>query len=342
MTGSNGIQTAVGGLPAPGVAGDFASTNPRSRVLSGPGGLVSGGAAYGSNALLSSSSAGSAVVGRFGWLSQQALDPDNAATIVNSFWSPGGGMQTAITGSNGLGAPDGFISRPDSPAIITVYLADATMLIQEGSPVPLWASGDFWCVNDGTTQALVGQKAYANLSNGKVSFAASGAPTTATATSFTIAAETWTSTGSVSGNIMTVTAGANIYPGVVITAGAVGTVLAQLTGTPQGAGTYLLSEGEQSVASTTISGTYGLLTLTTVSAGPNFEIGSALSGTSVATGSSLTAFITGTGGSGSTAVTLTATASSGSIVGTTNAETPWTARSSGNAGEIVKISRLTQ
>lgn len=338
---SGGIQAAVNGVPAPGVAGDFASTNPRSRVLGGPGGLVSGGAAFGANALLGGSSAGSAIVGRFGWLSQQALDPDNAATIVNSFWSPGGGMPTSITGSNGLGAPDGFISRPDSPSIITIYLADSTLAIQEGAPVPLWASGDYWCVNNGSGQALVGQKAYANLSNGQVSFAASGAPATATATSWSIAAETWTSTASVAGNIMTVTAGANIYPGVVCTAGAVGMVLAQLSGTPQGAGTYLLSVGEQAVASTTISGTYGLLTLTTVSVG-NFGIGTLLSGTSVASGSFVTAFITGTGGSSSTAVTLTATASSGNLTGNTNVETPFTARSSGAAGELVKISRITQ
>jgi hypothetical protein len=341
MTASGGMQTAVSGIPAPGVAGDFSSSNPRQRVLSGPGGLVSGGGAYGADVPIGASAAGSAVVGRFGWLSPQVLDPDNAPTIVNSFYSPGGGMQTAITGLNGLGAPDGFISRPDSSAIITIYLSDATMLIQEGCPVPLWASGDFWCINNGAGQAYVGQKAYANLSNGQVSFGASGAPSTATATSWSIAPETWSSTASISGNIMTVTAGSNIYPGVVLTAGGVGAVLAQLTGTPQGIGTYLLSEGEQSVASTTVSGTYGLLTLTTVSAG-TFGIGTALSGTSVATGAFITQFITGSGGSGSTAVTLTATASSGTLTGNTTVETVWEARSSGAAGELVKITSVRQ
>ena len=94
-SGSGGFQTAVSGVPSPGVVGDFADSNPRQRVLGGPGGLVSGGGAYGANAPIGASSAGSAIVGRFGWLSQQAIDPDNAATIVNSFYSPGGGMQTA-------------------------------------------------------------------------------------------------------------------------------------------------------------------------------------------------------------------------------------------------------
>src|SRR5580698_10557666 len=101
-----GVQAQVNGVPAPAVAGDFASANYNQySVLSGPGGLVAGSAGV--------------RVGAFGWLSQQSIDPDNAATIVNSF---------------GSGVPDGFVSRPDSPAIITIYLADSTMLIQQGSP----------------------------------------------------------------------------------------------------------------------------------------------------------------------------------------------------------------
>ena len=83
--------------------------------------------------------------------------------------------------------------------------------------------------------------------------------------------------------------------------------------------------------------TYGLLTLTTVATG-NFGVGDALSGTSVANGSTLSQMLTGTGGSGSTAVTLTATASSGTFTANTNVATSWTARSYGAVGALVKIS----
>lgn len=345
---AGGIQTVVNGLPAPGIAGDFASDNPRSRVLAGPGGLVSGGAVYGTGyGTVAPATGGSAIVGRFGWLSPQAIDPDNAATIVNSFYSPGGGTVAAITGINGAGAPDGFISRPDSPAVITVYLADATLVIQEGAPVPLWADGDWWILNSGTTQALVGQKAYANLANGLATFAATGSAGTVAFTGG-IAAESWSATGSITGNVMTVgIVTGTLAVGATVTGSGVAsgtTVVAQLSGTAGATGTYALNNAEQTIASgTALSGTYGLMT---VSAGPSsgsIVVGSTVTGSGVTTGTIITQLGTGAGGTGTYYVNLTQTVSGGtSLTGTTTVETKWYCRSQGNAGEIVKISSVNQ
>lgn len=329
-----GVQSIVNGVPAPAVAGDFASANPnRYSTLSGPGGLVAGSAGV--------------AVGQFAWLSQQSIDPDNAAQIVNSFYVPGAGA-----GASAVSAPDGFVSRPDSPAVITTYLADSTMLISEGFSVPLHSGGDFWCKNSGSTQALVGQKAYANLSNGAVLFAATGTPAQASSTSCTVAAGTWSATGSINGNVMTVGVVTGTYGvaiGSLVSGGATGSVVvAQLSGLPGAAGTYALSIGEQTVASgTSLSGTFGVLTVGGTITG-TLVLGGLVAGSGIPSGSILTANaalnsnFTGAGGAGTYATSLTGTGGSGTITFNTSVETKWQARSSGNAGELVKITEVSQ
>jgi hypothetical protein len=344
MASSGGIQVAVNGVPAPAVAGDFADANPGFRVMAGPGGLVSGGTAYGVQPVVFLAGAvGTAIVGRFGWLSQQALDPDNAATIVNSFFVPGSGTAAAITGIVGLGAPDGFISRPDSPAIITQYLSDATMVIQEGAPVPLWAGGrGFWCVNDGAAAALVGMKAYAELATGKVHFAATGTPT-----SSSIAAGTWSATGTIAGNVMTLgTVTGAARPGATVTGSGVpsGVVIVdQLSGVAGAAGTYALNVGELTIASEALSGTFGILTVAGTITG-TFEIGAIATGTlgSVAAGTQITGLGTGAGGAGTYFVNTTQTVGAQAVTFTSSVETQWIARSAGAPSELVKISTILQ
>lgn len=344
---AGGIQTQVNGVPAPGVAGDFADSNPGFRVVSGPGGLVSGGTAYGTQpSAFVAGASGTAVVGRFGWLSQQAIDPDNEGTIVNSFWSPGAGMQSAITGLNGLNAPNGFISRPDSPAVITAYLADATMVIQEGAPVPLWAGGrTFWVKNDGATMALNGQKAYADLATGKASFAASGAASTATFTG-SIAAGSWSGTGSISGNVLTI----GSITGTVAVGSAVSysgspsglNIVTQLSGTAGGAGTYALNISELTVAAgTAITGTYGVLTVASGLTG-TVEIGGLVTGSTTSAATYVTGFGTGSGGTGTYYLNNTQTVGSASLASTTNVETNWICVTQGGAGELVKITTVRQ
>jgi len=352
--GQGGIQTLVGGLPAPGVAGDFADSNPGFRVLGGPGGLVSGSTPYGTALVTSNPGSGTAIVGRFGWLSQQAIDPDNAATIVNSFWTPGSGMATSITGLVAATAPDGFISRPDSPAIIATYLADATMVIQQGAPVPLWAGGRaFWVVNSGTTYAMSGQKCYADLGTGLASFAASGTVPYAETSSATIAAATWTATGSISGNVMTVgtvtgTGAAIVVPGATVsyTNSPTGLVMVeQLTGTLGGAGTYALNIGELTVASgTSLSGAFGTLTAGGTITGV-LRIGGVVTNSTanVTSGTTITAG-SAAGGAGTYYVNtqVTAISPAQAMYFTYNVETPWIARSGGGVGELVKISTVLQ
>jgi hypothetical protein len=349
---AGGIQTQVNGVPTPGVAGDFADSNPGFRVLSGPGGLVSGSTPYGTAVVTNNYAYGTAVVGQFGWLCQQAIDPDNAATIVNSFWSPGSGVTTGVTGIVGAGAPDGFISRPDSPAIITIYLADATMVVQQGAPVPLWAGGRaFWVINNGTTSALVGQKCYADLATGKASFGVTGSPSHATSSSASVAAGTWSATGSINGNVMTVGtvsgSASGVVPGATVTysgspSGLV--VVNQLSGVAGAAGTYSLNMGEFTVASgTSLSGTYGIMTAGGTITG-TFEIGGVATGTlgSFVAGTMITGFGTGAGGAGTYFLSNNTVISAQSIEFTTNVETLWIARSSGGIGEPVKISTIIQ
>ena len=116
-------------------------------------------------------------------------------------------------------------------------------------------------------------------------------------------------------------------------------IVSQLSGTTGGIGTYAVSIPEQSVASTTISGTYGTLTVGGTVTG-TFGVGQTLSGTNVVSGTAITALGTGTGGAGTYIVNNNTSVSSTTITGATNVETSWYCRSSGLAGEIVKISNV--
>lgn len=144
----------------------------------------------------------------------------------------------------GAGIPAGFVHREIIGAI-TAWLGNASMLLPAGTPVTLFNEGDFWarCGNVATP----GQKAFADLGNGTISAAAAGASVVAASV-----------TGSIAGNTLTVTAvgagalvagqsltGANIATGQ--------TIVAQLTGTPGGIGTYSVLTA-QTVASQTIAG----------------------------------------------------------------------------------------
>jgi len=64
------FQKSVGTQPAPAVAGDFASANPRLSALAGPGGFIAG-----PNGL---------VVGRFAWQSMNVVDSNDAPAQVNN------------------------------------------------------------------------------------------------------------------------------------------------------------------------------------------------------------------------------------------------------------------
>jgi hypothetical protein len=311
--GGNLGQTQVNVQPAPAVAGDFASKNPYWTYDAGPGGLVAG-----PNGLS---------VGLFAWVTAPH-DADGTPSYANNA---------------GTGNVAGFVHRGQQ-GLIENYLATSSMLIPAGFPVVLMNGGDFWVVNGGSGVAQVGMKAYAAFATGAASFAASGAPSSGgTSTASTIAATTFSATGSIAGDVMTVTAvgSGTVYPGSTISGTNVTSgnqVVSQISGAAGGVGTYYVSIPEQSVASTTISGTYGLLTVGGTVAG-NFAVNDVLAATgSVVAGTTITAAISGTGGAGTYVVNNNTAVSSQAInVAAVNVETKWYAASNGLPGELVKI-----
>lgn len=313
MAGQNGVQTSVGAQPAPAVAGDFASANPRFFVLAGPGGLVAG--------------ADGVTIGRFAWWDASQIDTNNTPKIVNSY---------------GNGQPTGFVHR-EQQGLITAYLADAGMTIPEGFALTLMSGGDFWVVNDGDTEALVGQKAYASFADGSVSFAAANTPSTASATGSIAAGAGASFTASISDNVMTVTAvgSGTIQVGGIISGAGVATgtqILEQLSGIEGGVGTYAVSIPEQDVDSTTITETWGVFTAASALSGL-FGAGMPLSGTDVDEGQYIVSQLTGSeGGLGTYLVPISETVGSTTITAGTNIETKYYAMSAGLPGELVKIS----
>ena len=306
------FQTVTNSFQAPGIAGDFASSNPRASILSPPYGQP--GFLAGPNGL---------TIGLFAWY--------DATTFL-------------YVSNYGQGVPNGFVHRGAGDALITTYLAGFGSTIPAGFPVgSVMDAGDFFIVNNGTTIATPGMKAYANNSTGVATFAVTGAPATAASGSASsIAAGTGSFTASIADNVFTVTV---VGSGVVVVGGtlagtgvASGTmVTAQLSGTAGGVGTYSITPRDQTVASSTITETYGTLTVGgTVVAG--FAVGQTITGSGVTAGTYITALGTGTGGAGTYIVSPTQTASSTAISAYSNTETGWYCRSVGQPGDVVIIS----
>jgi hypothetical protein len=294
-----GFPTQVNVVPGVGVAGDFASTNPRTSVVNGPGAFVAGALGV--------------AVGRFAWA-------DAANLRVNNF---GGGI------------PTGFVHRAQQ-GLITNFLQEASMIVPAGLPVTLFSSGDFWVKNDGASTSAVNQIAYTNNSDGRVQFGSNwtGAAVTgaiaANVVTGSIAAQVLTVSAVTTGVL---TAGQTIS-GTGVTAGT--QVLNQLTGTPGGIGTYQVSVA-QTVASTAITGSGGTLTVSAVASG-TLGVGDALTGTGVTAGTYITGFITGAGGTGTYSVNIGQTAASTALTVATGTQTKWVALSVGLPGELVKMS----
>ncbi len=288
-----GFQQQVNINPAPAVAGDFASANPRASVLASPGGLVAG-----SNTPVGVTQAG-VLDGRFAWTSP-------CSSVNNMSGETDGAV---YVNSNGAGAPAGFVHR-EQQALITVFLGQSSNLVPVGLPVTLHNEGDFWAVNASNATSAIGQTIYAINATG-AAWPGSTAPTDATLTTITIVANTLNAssvavnsfTGSIAGNVLTVSAvgTGGLYPNQTLTGTnvAAGTaVVAQLTGTAGSTGTYQVNIS-QTVASTTITGSGGWLTVTTMTNGVVFVGQTWSGGTNAFTaGTTILAGGTGTGGAG--------------------------------------------
>lgn len=307
-----GFQTQINNQPAPAKPGDFASANPRATKLAGPGALTA--------------DANGVTIARFAWVDEA----------------------TGVVSSHGTGVPDGFVAN-ELQASITQWLAENSTLIPAGMPVTLYKQGDFWATAD--TQAIPGQKVYAKYADGSLSTGAAGSPPQAASVTGSIAAGSGVVTASIAPSTtpdgragvttMTVTAVTSgmLVPGGTlsgtgVTAGS--KIVQQLSGTAGGVGTYEV-DIPQTVASTSITEDYGVLTVTAVGSGA-LGVGDVLSGSGVTAGTFITGLGTGAGGNGTYYVDQTQTAASTTITGTSAVETPWYVQSLAEAGEVFKMS----
>ena len=220
-----GFQTVVNQTPAPAVAGDFASINPRATVLAGPGGLVTG--------------PNGVTVGKFAWVEPGGVIANNYGAAPN--------------------VPDGFVHR-DQQALITSFLGQASNVVPPGFPITLFSAGDFWATNLGPGVISKGTTLYAGYADGGLYTAApTGASVTATLGSTNTASlgATFTGAASVASNQLVVTGvtglisiGDTVHGSGITDAP---TILAQVSGTTGGAGTYTLSKVETCTGGTVTS-----------------------------------------------------------------------------------------
>lgn len=289
----NGFPSFVNRQPPLAVVGDFASMNPRATGQAGEGAFRS------TSALAYDGSVANPVVGNFAW-----------------------GQGAFAARQRPIGAAiAGFVARELQTVI--PFLADASvnptrLAVQSGFPTTLFTRGDFWVIPASPVAGAVavGDTVYARqydgaVTNDSVAFSATGVQTAASST-LTVSA---------------VTKGF-LVPGMVITGAGVAantSIVAQLTGTPGGAGTYTVSN-TTGFASTTISvaaedtgfkfvsatvadavsagggasvaAATGVLTLGAPASGV-YEVGQNLSGTGVPANLFITAQLSGTpGGAG--------------------------------------------
>lgn len=281
-----GFQSQVNNTPAPAVAGDFASANPRSSVLSASGGVVAG--------------EGGVTVGKFAW-----LESDNRVALDHG---------TAVR------KPDGLVHRGLN-ALITAYLADSSMIIPEGRPVVLFNEGDFWAVNSGPSACVSGDSVYATYADGSITTgsAATGASATGSIGSTCTASlgATFTATGA--GTALTVSsltgylAVGDEISGTGVTAGT--TIVAQVSGTTGAAGVYTTSVATTCSADTVTS--FGSTVKVTAATGL-ISVGDTISGgAGFPVGAKVSAIVSGTGGAGVYTLDDAGTAYTASATGVT-------------------------
>jgi len=281
-----GFQSQVNITPAPAVAGDFASANPRSCVTGAAGAIVSG--------------ADGVTVGRFAWLSSDD--------------------KTALSRGTAPAAPDGFVHRALN-ALITTYLADSSMVIPEGRPVALFNEGDFWAVNTGPSACERGDSVYAVYATGAITTGSAATGFSATgaigSTNTASLGATFTATGS--GTALTVSAltgylavGDEIS-GTGVTAGT--TIVAQVSGTTGAAGVYTTSVATTASAATVTS--FGSTVKVTAATGL-ISVGDTISGgAGFPVGAKVSAIVSGTGGAGVYTLSDAGTAYTASATGVT-------------------------
>jgi hypothetical protein len=248
------FQSKVNSQQAPGVAGDFASTNPFASVLAGQGELVA--------------PAGGLVVGNFAWV----------------------GPAGQVSQSYVAGYQIGFLGRNEQ-ALITQFLGEYTMVVPAGFMITLFNEGDFYAKFP--AGATPGQNVYADPNTGTPISSAS-TPSAASATASEGATGTLTTvSGSATVTVNTVSAGLLAVGDTVVSANVPTgtTVLSQATVTSgSGAGilgTYVLSAAATASAGPTAFTTNSTLLNVTAVASGSLNVGDVFSGTGVTAGTTI-------------------------------------------------------
>lgn len=290
-----GFPRQVNVQPAIAVEGDRASANDNLfSIIAGPGAFVAGPAGV--------------TVGAFAWA-------DPSFSILNSF---------------GAGPVTGFIAREGLRADIVTPgpgFPDASQVILGGSYISAFNSGDFYVRNIGpnTADPFVNKKVYANLSTGLCTFGPPNTPPVGASVTGAIALNAVTAsvapntaTGIIAGNVLTVEA---IGAGSVLAAGQTlagigvdpGTsIVAQLSGTPGGVGTYQVSIAQNTADGTALTMSGGGLTVSAVTSG-TLALGQTLTGTNFPAGTTITGKGTGNGGVGTYAISQSFTQASEAV-----------------------------
>lgn len=297
----SGFQRTVNTEPAPAVEGDFASANPRASMLGSPGALVAGTLGV--------------TVGRFA-----RARNDNGAVY---------------NGDPGVPSALGFVARPGNIAQITAWLAESSMIVMAGREITLHNTGDFWARF--AAGATKGQKVFASYGDGSaVAGTAGGTVAGATVTAVGGAVVT----GAIAGTVLTVSAVTSgtlgvgsVLSGSGVTAGTTITALGTGTG---GVGTYTVSVS-QTAASTAITATNTIMTVTGVSSG-TLAVGQPVSGSGVTAGSYISGLGTGTGGVGTYTLSAAQQFNSATVTALGAEETPWYVWSASLSGELSQIS----
>ncbi len=273
----NGFQNFVNQQPPPAVIGAFASMNPRSTVLAGPGSLKADAALP-------------VVIGNFAW-----------------------GLNSAgfAYGSDVNGGVMGFIAN-ELQTVITAFLGQDRLAVQGGFPVTLYSRGDFWTYVTGGAVA-VGAAIYADRDTGAPTVSATAASVTGSITTTVL---TVTAVGSGALRVGDVLVGSGVTANTTITALGTGTggVGTYTVDTSQSASSTTITVANANdtgfkaataapvnttAATCTVAANTGVLTLGTVTNGP-VQIGDNVTGTGVPANLFVQAILTGSGGTGST------------------------------------------
>jgi hypothetical protein len=296
-----GFQTQVNLTPALAVAGDFASSNPRASVLAGEGGLVAG--------------TGGLTVGKFAWIASDGKSAVNYGTATQ--------------------APNGFVHR-EQQALITTYLAESGNVIPAGMACTLMNEGDFYAVLTGDNAAVIGSAIYADYDTGDVQAVAGAGGASATGA----IGATFTATGTGTSLVVTSVTGlisiGDTISGTGVPANT--TIVAQVSGTTGGAGTYTTSAAT-TASSATVTAFGDVLNISAVASG-EIKLGNPVSGTGVPAGAVISGLITGNGGTGTYRISVrdTSYTASTAITVTGGVLTAFKAQSVAAVGELVKIS----